>query len=73
MKTSEEGIKLIKHFRGGPYNRPIHVVLVCGQLAWVMHYFRRATTLMNLAERDSFKLKPEDDRIWTNEEVDGLT
>jgi hypothetical protein len=27
---------------------------------------------MNLADRAKFDLKPEDNRIWTKEEVDGL-
>jgi hypothetical protein len=70
MKTSEEGIKLIKHFEGIK-NRPYK----CSARVWTIgvgHVIYDAQLRLKLAERDSFKLKPEDDRIWSNEEIDDL-
>jgi hypothetical protein len=70
MKTSEEGIKLIKYFEGIK-NRPYK----CSSRVWTIgvgHVIYDAQLRLKLAGRDSFKLKPEDDRIWTKEEVDGL-
>ena len=70
MKTSEEGIKLIKHFEGIK-NRPYK----CSARVWTIgvgHVIYDAQLRLKLADRDSFKLKPEDDRIWSNEEIDDL-
>jgi lysozyme len=70
MKTSEEGIKLIKYFEGVK-NRPYK----CSARVWTIgvgHVIYDAQLRLKLAERDSFKLKPEDDRIWSNEEIDDL-
>jgi lysozyme len=70
MKTSEEGIKLIKHFEGIK-NRPYK----CSARVWTIgvgHVIYDDQLRLKLAERDSFKLKPEDDRIWSNEEIDDL-
>jgi len=70
MKTSEEGIKLIKHFEGIK-NRPYK----CSARVWTIgvgHVIYDAQLRLKLADRDSFKLKPEDDRIWSSEEIDDL-
>ena len=70
MKTSEEGIKLIKHFEGIK-NRPYK----CSARVWTIgvgHAMYERQLCMPLAERDSYQLKPEDDRIWSNEEIDDL-
>ena len=70
MKTSEQGIKLIKTFEG-TRNRPYK----CSAKVWTVgvgHAMYDRQLCMPLAERDSFKLRPEDDRIWSNEEIDEL-
>ena len=70
MKTSEQGIKLIKTFEG-TRNRPYK----CSAKVWTVgvgHAMYDRQLCMPLAERDSFKLRPEDDRIWSNEEIDDL-
>ena len=70
MKISHNGIHLIKYFEG-VRNRPYK----CSARVWTIgvgHVIYDAQLRMKLADRDTYKLKPEDDRIWTNEEIDDL-
>jgi len=70
MKTSATGIDLIKYFEGVRY-RPY----MCSGNVWTVgcgHALYPRQLVMNLADRKEYKLKPEDNRIWTIEEVDGL-
>ena len=70
MKTSDIGIYLIKFFEGVRY-KPY----ICSGNVWTVgcgHALYPRQLVMNLADRKEYKLKPEDNRIWTKEEVDGL-
>ena len=70
MKTSPTGIHLIKYFEGVKY-RPY----MCSGNVWTVgcgHALYPRQLVMNLTDRKKYKLKPEDNRIWTIEEVDGL-
>ena len=70
MKTSATGIDLIKYFEGVRY-RPY----MCSGNVWTIgcgHALYPRQLVMNLADRKEYKLKSEDNRVWTKEEVDGL-
>ena len=70
MKTSDTGIHLIKYFEGVRY-KPY----MCSGNVWTIgcgHALYPRQLVMNLVDRAKFDLKPEDNRIWTKEEVDGL-
>lgn len=70
MKTSDIGIYLIKFFEGVRY-KPY----ICSGNVWTVgcgHALYPRQLVMNLADRKEYKLKPEDNRVWTKEEVDGL-
>ena len=70
MKTSDIGIDLIKYFEGVRY-RPY----MCSGNVWTVgcgHALYPRQLVMNLADRKEYKLKPEDNRVWTIEEIDGL-
>ena len=70
MKTSATGIDLIKYFEGDRY-RPY----MCSGNVWTIgcgHALYPRQLVMNLADRKEYKLKPEDNRVWTKEEVDAL-
>ena len=70
MKTSDIGIYLIKFFEGVRY-KPY----ICSGNVWTGgcgHALYPRQLVMNLADRKKYKLKPEDNRILTKEEVDGL-
>jgi len=70
MKISPAGIHLIKHFEGVKY-KPY----MCSGNVWTVgcgHALYPRQLVMNLADRAKFDLKPEDNRTWTKEEVDGL-
>jgi len=48
---------------------------MCSGNVWTVgcgHALYPRQLVMNLADRKQYKLKPEDNRIWTIEEVDGL-
>jgi len=70
VKTSDTGIHLIKYFEGVRY-KPY----MCSGNVWTVgcgHALYPRQLAMNLADRAKFDLKPEDNRNWTKEEVDGL-
>ena len=70
MRTSEEGIKLIKHFEGchlKPY--------LCPALLWTIgygHVLYPEQNRLPLAERKAYALHQAHDRTWSQEEVDDL-
>jgi lysozyme len=75
MKVSEEGLKLLKHhegFRKKPY--------LCAAKIWTIGYghalyadqMRIPSTPEGMAARKAFPLKPEDNRVWSVEEIDEL-
>ena len=70
MITGEEGIKLIKHFEGCHY-KPY----LCPALLWTVgygHVLYPEQNRLKLSERKTYKLKPEHNREWSQEEVDDL-
>ena len=70
MITSEDGIKLIKHFEGCHY-KPY----LCPALLWTVgygHVLYPEQAKLKLQDRKSFKLKDADNRKWSQEEVDDL-
>ena len=75
MKVSEEGLKLLKHhegFRKKPY--------LCAAKIWTIGYghalyaeqMKIPSTSEGMAARKAFPLKPEDNRVWSKEEIDAL-
>jgi lysozyme len=75
MKVSEEGLKLLKHhegFRKKPYQ--------CAAGIWTIGYghamygdqLKIPSTPEGMAARKAYPLKPEDNRIWSKEEIDAL-
>lgn len=70
MITSEDGIKLIKHFEGCHF-KPY----LCPALLWTIgygHVLYPEQNRLPLAERKSYNLKAEHNRSYSQEEVDGL-
>jgi lysozyme len=75
MKVSKEGLKLLKHhegFRKKPY--------LCAAKIWTIGYghamypeqMKIPATPEGMAARKSFPLRPEDNRVWSVEEIDEL-
>jgi lysozyme len=75
MKVSEEGLKLLKHhegFRKKPY--------LCAAKIWTIGYghalyadqMRIPSTPEGMAARKAFPLRPEDNRVWSVEEIGEL-
>lgn len=70
MRTSEQGIKLIKHFEGCHF-KPY----LCPAVLWTVGYGRVLYPEQNrlkLSERKTYALHPSDNRKWSQEEVDDL-
>lgn len=70
MMVSPQACEVIKHHEGvrfKPYRCPARLWTV-----GVGHVLYPEQGKLPLAERDGFALKPEHDRTWTKEEVDGL-
>ena len=70
MNVSEKACEVIRHHEGvraRPYR--------CPALLWTIgvgHVLYPEQAKLPLAERMGFSLRPEDDRVFTKEEVDGL-
>jgi lysozyme len=75
MKVSEAGLKLLKHhegFRKKPY--------LCAAKIWTIGYghamypeqMKIPSTPEGMERRKAFPLKPEDNRVWSVEEIDAL-
>ena len=70
MQTSLKAIELIKHHEGvrfKPYRCPALLWTAC-----VGHVLYPEQAKIPMAERMNFPLRPEDNRIWTKDEVDGI-
>lgn len=70
MRTSDEGIKLIKHFEGC-YYKPY----LCPALLWTVgygHVLYAEQNRLPLQQRKQWTLNSGDQRSWTQEEVDDL-
>jgi lysozyme len=70
MKTSAAGIALIKHYEGvrqKPYR--------CPALLWTIgvgHVLYPEQVKLSMKDRMSVQLRPEDNRIWSLQEVDEI-
>ena len=70
MKVSDRAIKMIKHHEGvrqKPYRCPAKLWTI-----GVGHVLYPEQGKMKIEQRDGFALKPEDFRIFTMEEIDGI-
>lgn len=70
MKVSDRAIKMIKHHEGvrqKPYRCPAKLWTI-----GVGHVLYPEQGKMKIEQRDGFALKPEDNRIFTMEEIDGI-
>ena len=70
MITSEQGIKIIKHFEGCHF-KPY----LCPALLWTIgygHVLYPEQNRLPLAERKAYALHQAHNRTWSQEEVDGL-
>ena len=70
MKVSAKAIAMIKHHEGvkqRPYRCPALLWTCC-----VGHVLYPKQSRLKLEERNGYLLRPEDDRLWSMEEVDGI-
>ena len=70
MRTGKQGIKLIKHFEGCHY-KPY----LCPANLWTIgygHVLYPEQIRLKLADRKNYELKKQDNRKWSQEEVDDL-
>jgi lysozyme len=75
MKVSEEGLKLLKHhegFRKKPYQCAAGIWTIGYGHAMYAEQLKIPATPEGMAARKAFPLKPEDNRIWSKEEIDAL-
>ena len=70
MKVSAKAVEMIKHHEGVRY-KPYR----CPALLWTIgvgHVLYPEQGKIPIAERNSFELKPEDNRTYSKEEVDNI-
>ena len=70
MQTSLKAIELIKHHEGvrfRPYRCPARLHTV-----GVGHVMYPEQGKLKIEDRDGFPLRPEDNRVWTKDEVDAI-
>lgn len=70
MNISAQAVEMIKHHEGvrfKPYRCPAKLWTV-----GVGHVLYPEQGKLSIENRDEFLLRPEDDRVWTKEEVDGI-
>jgi lysozyme len=70
MKVSDKAIKMIRHHEG-VRNKPYR----CPAKLWTIgvgHVLYPEQGRLKIDERDSFQLRPEDNRVFSPEEVDGI-
>jgi lysozyme len=70
MKTSEKALGVIRHHEGvrqRPYRCPAKLWTI-----GVGHVLYPEQSRLKLEERDAFPLRPEDDRVFPMEEVNGI-
>jgi len=70
MKVSDKAFGVIKHHEGTrqrPYRCPARLWTI-----GIGHVMYPEQGRLKLEERDGFALRPEDDRLWSMEEVNGI-
>ena len=70
MKVSDKALGVIKHHEGTrqrPYRCPARLWTI-----GIGHVMYPEQGRLKLEERDGFALRPEDDRLWSMEEVNGI-
>jgi lysozyme len=70
MKVSPKAIEMVKHHEGvrfRPYRCPALLWTAC-----VGHVLYPEQAKIPMAERMNFPLRPEDNRVWTKDEVDAI-
>ena len=70
MKVSDKAIKMIQHHEGvrqRPYRCPAKLWTCC-----VGHVLYPEQGKLKLEDRDAFSLRPEDNRIWSMDEVNAI-
>jgi lysozyme len=70
MQTSLKAIEMVKHHEGVRY-RPYR----CPAALWTIgvgHVLYPEQAKIPMAERMNFPLRPEDNRVWTKDEVDAI-
>jgi len=70
MNISAQAVEMIKHHEGvrfKPYRCPAKLWTV-----GVGHVLYPEQGKLKIENRDEFLLRPEDNRVWTKEEVDGI-
>ena len=70
MKVSDKALSMIKHHEGTrqrPYRCPARLWTI-----GIGHVMYPEQGRLKLEARDGFALRPEDDRLWSMEEVNGI-
>ena len=70
MKVSPKAIEMVKHHEGvrfKPYRCPAQLYTV-----GVGHVMYPEQGKLKIEDRDGFPLRPEDNRVWTKDEVDAI-
>ena len=70
MKVSPKAIEMVKHHEGvrfRPYRCPARLHTV-----GVGHVMYPEQGKLKIEDRDGFPLRPEDNRVWTKDEVDAI-
>ena len=70
MKVSPKAIEMVKHHEGvrfRPYRCPARLYTV-----GVGHVMYPEQGKLKIEDRDGFPLRPEDNRVWTKDEVDAI-
>jgi lysozyme len=70
MKVSPKAIEMVKHHEGvrfKPYRCPARLYTV-----GVGHVMYPEQGRLKIEDRDGFPLRPEDNRVWTKDEVDAI-
>ena len=70
MKVSPKAIEMVKHHEGvrfKPYRCPARLYTV-----GVGHVMYPEQGKLKIEDRDGFPLRPEDNRVWTKDEVDAI-
>ena len=70
MKVSPKAIEIVKHHEGvrfKPYRCPARLYTV-----GVGHVMYPEQGKLKIEDRDGFPLRPEDNRVWTKDEVDAI-
>jgi lysozyme len=75
VKASKEVIKLIKHHEGvrnKPYKCPAGLWTVGVGHVLYPEQAKIPSTVLGMKDRNAYQLKSQDNRVWSNEEIDGI-